>query len=76
MEDGDGLRWWQRIELATGNDAKDARRASSEIPGSAPSGSAMICISRLQIIRADPCPKPVGKQQGEPAFGRSGAAHP
>lgn len=64
VEDGDGLRWWQRIELkGAGNDAKDAR-GEFEIPVSPEWQRHDLHIS-AQIAAPDSASKPVGKQQGQ-----------
>ncbi|WP_236292730.1 alpha-2-macroglobulin family protein [Aeromonas veronii] len=64
VEDGDGLRWWQRIELKdTGSDAKDAR-GEFEIPVSPEWQRHDLHIS-AQIAAPDSASKPVGKQQGQ-----------
>lgn len=64
VEDGDGLRWWQRIELkGTGGDAKDAR-GEFEIPVSPEWERHDLHIS-AQIAAPDSASKPVGKQQGQ-----------
>ncbi|WP_420703498.1 alpha-2-macroglobulin family protein [Aeromonas hydrophila] len=64
VEDGDGLRWWQRIELkGTGSDAKDAR-GEFEIPVSPEWQRHDLHIS-AQIAAPDSASKPVGKQQGQ-----------
>ncbi|MGT4068948.1 UNVERIFIED_CONTAM: alpha-2-macroglobulin family protein [Aeromonas hydrophila] len=64
VEDGDGLRWWQRIELkGTGGDAKDAR-GEFEIPVSPEWQRHDLHIS-AQIAAPDSASKPVGKQQGQ-----------
>jgi hypothetical protein len=75
VEDGDGLRWWQRIELkGAGGDAKDAR-GEFEIPVSPEWQRHDLHIS-AQIAAPDSDSKPVSKRGAEPALGRSGAAHP
>lgn len=64
VEDGDGLRWWQRIELkGAGSDAKDAR-GEFEIPVSPEWQRHDLHIS-AQIAAPDRASKPVGKQQGQ-----------
>ncbi|MGL6575368.1 alpha-2-macroglobulin family protein [Aeromonas hydrophila] len=64
VEDGDGLRWWQRIELkGAGSDAKDAR-GEFEIPVSPEWQRHDLHIS-AQIAAPDSASKPVGKQQGQ-----------
>ncbi len=64
VEDGDGLRWWQRIELkGAGGDAKDAR-GEFEIPVSPEWQRHDLHIS-AQIAAPDSASKPVGKQQGQ-----------
>ncbi|TNI97808.1 alpha-2-macroglobulin [Aeromonas veronii] len=64
VEDGDGLRWWQRIELkGAGGDAKDAR-GEFEIPVSPEWQRHDLHIS-AQIAAPDSTSKPVGKQQGQ-----------
>lgn len=64
VEDGDGLRWWQRIELkGTGSDAKDAR-GEFEIPVS-PEWQRHDLHILAQIAAPDSASKPVGKQQGQ-----------
>ncbi|MGL6357224.1 alpha-2-macroglobulin family protein [Aeromonas hydrophila] len=64
VEDGDGLRWWQRIELkGTGGDAKDAR-GEFEIPVSPEWQRHDLHIS-AQIAAPDSTSKPVGKPQGQ-----------
>ncbi|WP_433912414.1 alpha-2-macroglobulin family protein [Aeromonas dhakensis] len=64
VEDGDGLRWWQRIELkGAGGDAKDAR-GEFEIPVSPEWERHDLHIS-AQIAAPDSSSKPVGKQQGQ-----------
>lgn len=64
VEDGDGLRWWQRIELkGTGSDAKDAR-GEFEIPVSPEWQRHDLHIS-AQIAAPDSASRPVGKQQGQ-----------
>lgn len=62
VEDGDGLRWWQRIELkGAGGDAKDAR-GEFEIPVSPEWQRHDLHIS-AQIAAPDSASKPAGKQQ-------------
>lgn len=64
VEDGDGLRWWQRIELkGAGGDAKDVR-GEFEIPVSPEWQRHDLHIS-AQIAAPDSASKPVGKQQGQ-----------
>ena len=64
VEDGDGLRWWQRIELkGAGGDAKDAR-GEFEIPVSPEWQRHDLHIS-AQIAAPDRASKPAGKQQGQ-----------
>jgi hypothetical protein len=64
VEDGDGLRWWQRIELkGAGGGAKDAR-GEFEIPVSPEWQRHDLHIS-AQIAAPDSASKPVGKQQGQ-----------
>ncbi|WP_421348870.1 alpha-2-macroglobulin family protein [Aeromonas veronii] len=64
VEDGDGLRWWQRIELkGAGGDAKDAR-GEFEIPVSPEWQRHDLHIS-AQIAAPDSASKPVSKQQGQ-----------
>ncbi len=64
VEDGDGLRWWQRIELkGAGGDAKDAR-GEFEIPVSPEWQRHDLHIS-AQIAAPDSASKPSGKQQGQ-----------
>ncbi|QKF99224.1 alpha-2-macroglobulin family protein [Aeromonas hydrophila] len=64
VEDGDGLRWWQRIELkGTGSDAKDAR-GEFEIPVSPEWQRHDLHIS-AQIAAPDSASKPVSSQQGQ-----------
>ncbi|MCR3908560.1 alpha-2-macroglobulin family protein [Aeromonas hydrophila] len=64
VEDGDGLRWWQRIELkGAGGDAKDAR-GEFEIPVSPEWQRHDLHIS-AQIAALDSASKPAGKQQGQ-----------
>ncbi|WP_236315953.1 alpha-2-macroglobulin family protein [Aeromonas veronii] len=64
VEDGDGLRWWQRIELkGAGGDAKDAR-GEFEIPVSPEWQRHDLYIS-AQIAAPDSASKPSGKQQGQ-----------
>ncbi|MFQ2167563.1 alpha-2-macroglobulin family protein [Aeromonas veronii] len=64
VEDGDGLRWWQRIELkGAGGDAKDAR-GEFEIPVSPEWERHDLHIS-AQIAAPDSASKPSGKQQGQ-----------
>ncbi|WP_421286302.1 alpha-2-macroglobulin family protein [Aeromonas veronii] len=64
VEDGDGLRWWQRIELKGGaGDAKDAR-GEFEIPVSPEWQRHDLHIS-AQIAAPDSASKPVSKQQGQ-----------
>ncbi|MEV3812013.1 alpha-2-macroglobulin family protein [Aeromonas allosaccharophila] len=64
VEDGDGLRWWQRIELkGASGDAKDAR-GEFEIPVSPEWQRHDLHIS-AQIAAPDSASKPVGKQQGQ-----------
>lgn len=64
VEDGDGLRWWQRIELkGAGGDAKDAR-GEFEIPVSPEWQRHDLHIS-AQIAAPDSASKPAGKQQGQ-----------
>ncbi|WP_412840539.1 alpha-2-macroglobulin family protein, partial [Aeromonas dhakensis] len=64
VEDGDGLRWWQRIELkGEGGDAKDAR-GEFEIPVSPEWQRHDLHIS-AQIAAPDSASKPTGKQQGQ-----------
>lgn len=63
VEDGDGLRWWQRIELkGAGGDAKDAR-GEFEIPVSPEWQRHDLHIS-AQIAAPDSASKPVSSQQG------------
>ncbi|MFV3352523.1 alpha-2-macroglobulin family protein [Aeromonas veronii] len=64
VEDGDGLRWWQRIELkGAGGDAKDAR-GEFEIPVRPEWQRHDLHIS-AQIAAPDSASKPSGKQQGQ-----------
>ncbi|WP_429075710.1 alpha-2-macroglobulin family protein [Aeromonas hydrophila] len=64
VEDGDGLRWWQRIELkGAGGGAKDAR-GEFEIPVSPEWQRHDLHIS-AQIAAPDSASKPAGKQQGQ-----------
>ncbi|WP_421166776.1 alpha-2-macroglobulin family protein [Aeromonas dhakensis] len=64
VEGGDGLRWWQRIELkGEGGDAKDAR-GEFEIPVSPEWQRHDLHIS-AQIAAPDSASKPSGKQQGQ-----------
>ncbi|MEH8223741.1 alpha-2-macroglobulin [Aeromonas veronii] len=64
VEDGDGLRWWQRIELkGAGDDAKDAR-GEFEIPVSPEWLRHDLHIS-AQIAAPDSASRPAGKQQGQ-----------
>ncbi|MGY4020579.1 alpha-2-macroglobulin family protein [Aeromonas sobria] len=64
VEDGDGLRWWQRIELkGAGGDAKDAR-GEFEIPVSPEWKRHDLHIS-AQIAAPDSASKPVSSQQGQ-----------
>lgn len=64
VEDGDGLRWWQRVELkGAGGDAKDAR-GEFEIPVSPEWQRHDLHIS-AQIAAPDSASKPAGKQQGQ-----------
>lgn len=64
VEDGDGLRWWQRIELkGAGGDAKDAR-GEFEIPVSPEWQRHDLHIS-AQIAASDSASKPVSSQQGQ-----------
>ncbi|HDT5864274.1 alpha-2-macroglobulin [Aeromonas hydrophila] len=64
VEDGDGLRWWQRIELkGAGGDAKDAR-GEFEIPVNPEWQRHDLHIS-AQIAAPDSASKPAGKQQGQ-----------
>lgn len=64
VEDGDGLRWWQRIELkGAGGDAKDAR-GEFEIPVSPEWQRHDLHIS-AQIAAPDSVSKPVSSQQGQ-----------
>ncbi|WP_429104561.1 alpha-2-macroglobulin family protein [Aeromonas allosaccharophila] len=64
VEDGDGLRWWQRIELkGADGDAKDAR-GEFEIPVSPEWQRHDLHIS-AQIAAPDSASKPAGKQQGQ-----------
>lgn len=64
VEDGDGLRWWQRIELkGAGGDAKDAR-GEFEIPVSPEWQRHDLHIS-AQIAAPDSASKPVRSQQGQ-----------
>ncbi|WP_429070943.1 alpha-2-macroglobulin family protein [Aeromonas veronii] len=64
VEDGDGLRWWQRIELkGAGGDAKDAR-GEFDIPVSPEWQRHDLHIS-AQIAAPDSSSKPAGKQQGQ-----------
>ncbi|MBL0489772.1 alpha-2-macroglobulin family protein [Aeromonas veronii] len=64
VEDGDGLRWWQRIELkGAGGDAKDAR-GEFEIPVSPEWQRHDLHIS-AQIAAPDSASKPSGKPQGQ-----------
>lgn len=64
VEDGDGLRWWQRIELkGAGGDAKDAR-GEFEIPVSPEWQRHDLHIS-AQIVAPDSASRPAGKPQGQ-----------
>ncbi|WP_043819428.1 alpha-2-macroglobulin family protein [Aeromonas veronii] len=64
VEDGDGLRWWQRIELkGAGGDTKDAR-GEFEIPVSPEWQRHDLHIS-AQIAAPDSASKPVSSQQGQ-----------
>ncbi|MGR6751923.1 alpha-2-macroglobulin family protein [Aeromonas veronii] len=64
VEDGDGLRWWQRIELkGADGDAKDAR-GEFEIPVSPEWQRHDLHIS-AQIAAPDSASKPVSSQQGQ-----------
>ncbi|WP_422388468.1 alpha-2-macroglobulin family protein [Aeromonas hydrophila] len=64
VEDGDGLRWWQRIELkGAGGDAKDAR-GEFEIPVSPEWQRHDLHIS-AQIAAPDSASKLVSSQQGQ-----------
>ncbi|MBL0568413.1 alpha-2-macroglobulin family protein [Aeromonas hydrophila] len=64
VEDGDGLRWWQRIELkGAGGDAKDVR-GEFEIPVSPEWQRHDLHIS-AQIAAPDSVSKPVSSQQGQ-----------
>lgn len=64
VEDGDGLRWWQRIELkGAGGGAKDAR-GEFEIPVSPEWQRHDLHIS-AQIAAPDSASKPVSSQQGQ-----------
>lgn len=64
VEDGDGLRWWLRIELkGAGGDAKDAR-GEFEIPVSPEWQRHDLHIS-AQIAAPDSASKPVSSQQGQ-----------
>ncbi|MGN5111852.1 alpha-2-macroglobulin family protein [Aeromonas jandaei] len=64
VEDGDGLRWWQRIELkGADGDAKDAR-GEFEIPVSPEWQRHDLHIS-AQIAAPDSASRPAGKQQGQ-----------
>ncbi|MBW3805043.1 alpha-2-macroglobulin family protein [Aeromonas jandaei] len=64
VEDGDGLRWWQRIELmGAGGNAKDAR-GEFEIPVSPEWQRHDLHIS-AQIAAPDSASKPVSSQQGQ-----------
>lgn len=64
VEDGDGLRWWQRIELkGAADDAKDAR-GEFEIPVSPEWQRHDLHIS-AQIAAPDSASKPVSSQQGQ-----------
>lgn len=64
VEDGDGLRWWQRIELkGAGGDAKDAR-GEFDIPVSPEWQRHDLHIS-AQIAAPDSASKPVSSQQGQ-----------
>lgn len=64
VEDGDGLRWWQRIELkGAGGEAKDAR-GEFEIPVSPEWQRHDLHIS-AQIAAPDSASKPVSSQQGQ-----------
>ncbi|PTT49872.1 alpha-2-macroglobulin [Aeromonas sp. HMWF015] len=64
VEDGDGLRWWQRIELKGGaGDAKDAR-GEFEFPVSPEWQRHDLHIS-AQIAAPDSASKPVSSQQGQ-----------
>ncbi|HHP5355610.1 TPA: alpha-2-macroglobulin family protein [Aeromonas veronii] len=64
VEDGDGLRWWQRIELkGAAGDANDAR-GEFEIPVSPEWQRHDLHIS-AQIAAPDSASKPVSKQQGQ-----------
>ncbi|MGN5151304.1 alpha-2-macroglobulin family protein [Aeromonas enteropelogenes] len=64
VEDGDGLRWWQRIELnVAGGDAKDAR-GEFEIPVSPEWQRHDLHIS-AQIAAPDSASQPASSQQGQ-----------
>lgn len=64
VEDGDGLRWWQHIELkGADGDAKDAR-GEFEIPVSPEWQRHDLHIS-AQIAAPDSASKPVSSQQGQ-----------
>ncbi|MFM5125878.1 alpha-2-macroglobulin [Aeromonas veronii] len=64
VEDGGGLRWWQRIELkGAGGDAKDAR-GEFDIPVSPEWQRHDLHIS-AQIAAPDSASKPVSSQQGQ-----------
>ncbi|MBS4689903.1 alpha-2-macroglobulin family protein [Aeromonas veronii bv. veronii] len=64
VEDGDGLRWWQRIELkGAGGDAKDAR-GEFDIPVRPEWQRHDLHIS-AQIAAPDSASKPVSSQQGQ-----------
>ncbi|WP_421292012.1 alpha-2-macroglobulin family protein [Aeromonas veronii] len=64
VEDGDGLRWWQRIELkGAAGDAKDAR-GEFDIPVSPEWQRHDLHIS-AQIAAPDSASKPVSSQQGQ-----------
>lgn len=63
VEDGDGLRWWQRIELKTEGSEKEGR-GEFEIPVSPEWQRHDLHIS-AQIAAPDSASQPAGSQQGE-----------
>ena len=64
VEDGDGLRWWQRIELRAEGGGSAEARGEFEIPVSPEWQRHDLHIS-VQIAAPDSASIPAGKQQGQ-----------
>ena len=62
MEDGDGLRWWQRIELKGAGGVPRMPAASSD-PGQPRVAAPRICMSRPRSPRQTVTPKPAKEWQ-------------